>query len=91
MQAIVSGKLASIYKNKDFTSKDSGEVKVGKWQLQFMSEVDMGNGLGKQLIVEKISIPDKMYEDYASRIGEDVEVKVGYFASKNQVIFYGIE
>ena len=51
----------------------------------------MGDGLGEQLVLEKVSIPDSLYLDYKDKVGQDVTVAVGAFASKGKVIYYGIE
>ena len=91
MQIAITGQLAKVFKNTDFTDKVSGEVNVGKWQLQFLSERDMGDGLGQQLVLEKVSIPDSLYPEYADKVGQEVSVNIGVFASKGKIIYYGKE
>ena len=92
MNISITGDLAKLFKNPDFTNKENGEViTVGKWQLQFLTERDMGDGLGSQLVLEKVSIPDNLYDLYKDQVGKEVTVNVGVFSSKGKVIFYGIE
>lgn len=83
MELIVKGKLNNLYKAKDFNEKK------GKWQLQFLEEQASGEGV--QLVVHKISIPDKMFLLYSNKVGEDIEVKVKPMVRGNQVVFYGVE
>lgn len=94
MNLIIKEKLSNIFKNKDFTDSKSGEVSVGKWQLQFITERDKGEGLGKEMILQKVSIPDELYPKYKDKIGQVIELNVGSMISgpdKNhhKVIFYG--
>jgi len=89
MQVYIEGELTNIFKNRDY------EDKAGKWQLQFMSKRDLGDGLGQQLVLEKISIPDEMYPMYKDKIGEEVKVPVGVVVTgpdsrNHKAIFYGI-
>ena len=91
METFIRGELHSIYKTKPFTDKATGEVRPGKYQLQFLSEKDLGDGLGIQLILDKISIPDILYSKYADLKGEEVTLKVGMMVSKGQIILYGKE
>jgi len=91
MELFVKGELHSIFKTKPFTDKVSGEVRPGKHQLQFLSEKDLGDGLGVQLILDKISIPDSLYPKYSEMKGREVTVKVGVMVSKGKPIYYGIE
>ncbi|MDF1882098.1 hypothetical protein JHD50_12445 [Sulfurimonas sp. MAG313] len=87
----IQGKLFNVFKTKDFTNKESLEVRAGKWQLQFLTEKDMGDGLGDQMILDKISIPPSMIHDYKDKVGEEVTVKVGVMTDGKKIIYYGIE
>jgi len=88
MQIVISGKLENVYKSKDFTDKDSGEVTKGKYQLQFMERVESEEGA--QLVVHKISIPQDKAKQYQGKVGENVQVPVKSFAQKGNVIYYGV-
>ncbi|MGB5966667.1 MAG: hypothetical protein WBG65_14185 [Sulfurimonadaceae bacterium] len=91
METLIKGKLFNVFKTKDFTNKETQEVRAGKWQLQFLTEKDMGDGQGEQMILDKISIPSSMIHEYKDKVGEDVTVKVGIMADGKKVIYYGIE
>lgn len=94
MNTFIEGRLTNVFKNADFTDKTSGEVTAGKYQLQFMHKRDMGEGLGEQLVLEKISIPEDIADQYKDKVGQVVKVAVKAMVtngSKNsKVIFYGI-
>jgi len=91
METFIKGQLHNVFKSKDFTDKASGEIRPGKYQLQFLTEKDLGEGLGMQLVLDKISIPDSLYLKYSDMIGKEVSLKVGVMVSKGKPIFYGIE
>lgn len=96
MELILKAKLSNIYKNQDFTDKGTGEVNKGKYQLQFLTERSKGEGLGSEMILEKVSIPDELYPRYKDKVGQDIELKVGSMVTgpdqrKHKVIFYGIK
>jgi len=90
MKIQVAGKLNNIFKRGDFTNKDTGETKQGKYQLEFISQKELIKGSGFETVVEKISIPDELYSKYQDKIGKDIVLEVGAIANKNRVIFYGI-
>lgn len=94
MNIYIKQKLSNIFKNKDYTDKESGEVSLGKWQLQFITERDKGDGLGKEMILEKVSIPDELYPRFKDKIGQVIELNVGSMVIgpdkfNHKVIFYG--
>jgi len=91
MRIEVKGKLNNIFKRGDFTNKDTGELKQGKYQLEFMSQKEVIKGAGFETVIEKVSIPDTLYPKYKDMIGKDVSVPVGAMAQGKRVIFYGIE
>lgn len=88
MQLNLSGKLENVFKAKDYTNKKTGEVKFGKWQLQFHEEVDMEEG--KQLVIHKVSIPDDKAIEYVSKVGEIVVVPVKPYVYNNSIGYYGV-
>lgn len=91
MKVFIEGQLTNIFKNKDFEDKNTGSVTAGKYQLQFLTKRDMGDGLGEQMILEKVSIPDALIGDYRGKEGEIVTVPVNVMATKDRrVIFYGV-
>ena len=87
---VYKGRLTNVFKRGDFEDKKSGEIKVGKYQLEFITQKEVIKGQGFQTVLERISIPDSEYSKYSNEIGNDVEVPVGSMAQNNKVILYGI-
>lgn len=87
---IYKGKLNNIFKRGDFQEK-TGEVKEGKYQLEFITQKEVIKGQGFETVIEKISIPDNLYNEYKSKVGQEVQVKVGAMSSNKRVILYGVE
>jgi len=90
MEIQVKAKLNNIFKRGDFTNKDTGETKEGKYQLEFISQKEVIKGAGFETVIERISIPDELYPKYKDQIGKDIVVNVGAMAQNKRVIFYGI-
>jgi hypothetical protein len=90
MEIQIKAKLNNIFKRGDFTNKDTGEIKVGKYQLEFISQKEVIKGAGFETVIERISIPDELYPKYQNMIGKDIVVTVGAMAQNKRVIFYGI-
>ena len=90
MKIQIVGKLNNIFKRGDFTNKDTGETKQGKYQLEFISQKEIIKGAGFETVVDKISIPDELYPEYKDKIGKDIVLNVGTIVNKNRVIFYGL-
>ncbi len=89
MELILKAQLENVFKAKDFTNKESGEVQTkGKWQLQFMEKVESEDGY--QMVIHKVSVPTEKIAEYRARIGEEIEVPVKVFAQKGKVIYYGV-
>ena len=92
MKNFIQGNLTNIFKNRDYTDSKTGETSEGKYQLQFLTTKDMGDGLGEQMVLEKISIPESLYPKYKDQIGKEVTVLVRAMATKDRkVIYYGVE
>ena len=87
---IYKGTLNNIFKRGNFEDRKTGEVKVGKYQLEFISQKEVIKGQGFETVLERISIPDELYQKYVDSVGEEVEVKVGAMAQNKRVIYYGI-
>jgi len=91
MEIQVKAKLNNIFKRGDFTNKDTGETKEGKYQLEFISQKEVIKGAGFETVIERISIPDTLYPKYKDMIGKEILLNVGVMAQNKRVIFYGIE
>jgi len=88
MELLIKAKLENVFKAKDFVSKD-GEIETrGKWQLQFMEQVEVEEGF--QINIHKVSIPEDKVSEYKNKIGSVVQVPVKSMAFKNKVIYYGV-
>lgn len=88
---IYKGILNNIFKKGDYEDSKSGQLKVGKYQLEFVTQQEVLKGQGFQTVVEKISIPDTVYNKFKNEIGKTVEVNVNSMSYKNKVILYGVE
>lgn len=88
MELVIRAKLHNIFKAKDFKNKDGQIESKGKWQLQFIDEIEGDEGM--QIVVHKVSIPDDKVDVFKSQVGELVEVPVKAFSNKGKVVFYGI-
>jgi len=88
MELYLRGKLQNVFRTKDFTSKEDGRVTKGKYQLQFMEELEGAEGV--QLVIHKVSIPDILATQYLKQRGEDVELKVKPIVNGGKISFYGV-
>jgi len=87
---VYKGTLNNVFKRANFENKTTGEMKQGKYQLEFLTKREVIKGQGFETVLEKISIPDEHYLKYKNMVGKEVEVDVGAMASKNNVILFGI-
>ncbi len=88
MELYLRGKLQNVFRTKDFTSKENGMVTRGKYQLQFMEELEGAEGV--QLVIHKVSIPDILAMNFIGKVGEDVELKVKPIVNGGKISFYGV-
>jgi len=88
MELYLKGKLQNVFRNKDFKNKTTGIVTAGKYQLQFMEEVEGSEGV--QLVIHKVSVPDILAMSYMGKSGEVVELKVKPIINGGKVSFYGV-
>ena len=82
-------KVENLYKSKDFKDKESGEVVAGKWKIQTFEKFETAEGMQMKLI--DISIPEEVANKIKDKIGQEVEIPVGYFAKGGRVFFYGLK
>jgi len=87
---IFKGVLNNIYKKADYEDKKTGEVNLGKWQLEFITQREVNKGEGYQTVLEKISIPKERYKEFANQVGNEVEVQVQAMVNNKSVILYGV-
>ncbi len=88
MELILRGKLQNVFRTKDFTNKTTGVKTVGKYQLQFMEEIEGAEGV--QLVIHKVSIPDILAMTYLGKTNDVVELKVKPIVNDGKVTFYGV-
>ena len=88
MTVIIEGKMFGGYQKPDFTEKETGEVKKGKYVVQLMVENELKNGQIKNELLD-VSIPSELIPKYKGKIGEVVQIRCKY-VSKEKVTFYGV-
>ena len=89
MELYLKGTLQNVFRNKDFKDKTTGQIaSKGKYQLQFMEEVESAEGV--QLVIHKVSVPDLLAMNFIGKVGEEVELKVKSIVNGGKVSFYGV-
>ena len=88
MTVTIEGKMFGGYQKPDYTNKETGEVKEGKYIVQIMTPQILRNGATKNEIFD-VSIPNELVPEYQNRDGETIQVKCNYM-SKEKVTFYGV-
>lgn len=81
-------KIENIFKAKDFTDKNSGEVKFGKWKVQGFDNVETDEGTQIKLV--DVSVPDNVAFKLKEQIGETVSIEVGAYSNNGRVGYYGL-
>lgn len=91
MEFLARGVPINVFKKKDFIDKnDSNNSRVGKWTVQYMAERDMGEGLGVQMVLEDITLPEDVSDSRVKSIqearvnGEVVEIPVRFYVKDNK-------
>jgi hypothetical protein len=88
MELVLKGKLENVFKAKDYKDKISGDVTPGKYQAQFIEQVESDEG--SQLVIHKVSVPEEKVQLLKNKIGEIVSLPVKAYSNKGQVGFYGV-
>lgn len=88
MTVIIEGKMLSGYQKPDFTDKETGDIKQGKFYVQLMIEQKLKNDEIKNELLD-VSVPDELISKYKGKEGQLVQVKCNYMA-KERVTFYGV-
>ena len=89
MELYLKGRLENVFRTKDFIDKTTGQIATkGKYQLQFMEEIEGAEGV--QLVIHKVSIPDSLAMTYLDKRGQEVEIKVKPLVNGGKVSFYGV-
>ena len=85
---MIKGKMFGGYQRPDYTDKETGVVKKGKYIVQLMTEQTLSNGETKNEIFD-VSIPSELIPEYQNKEGETVQIKCNYMA-REKVTFYGV-
>jgi len=85
VELYLKGKVENVVKGRDFTNKDTGEVKKGSVKLQFIT-IDELKGL--QTI--DVSVPDEFATKAYELKGKEVNLPVVVFA-RNSRIYYRVK
>lgn len=88
MKLLLELEVTNIYKSKDFTDKDSGEVKKGKWKIQTFDKILSEDG--EQLKLYDISLPDNKVDSYRESLGETIQIPVSTYVANGRVGYYGV-
>ncbi len=88
MKLQIELKIENLFKAKDFTNKDNGEVTVAKWKIQTFDNIETESGTKMQLV--DISINDETYMRLKDSVGKVVTIPVKTFINKGRVGYYGI-
>ena len=88
MTVIIEGKMFGGYLRPDFTNKETGQVKEGKYIVQLMIEQKLKNGEIKNELMD-VSIPKELIPKYKGKENQVVQIKCNYM-SKEKVTFYGV-
>jgi hypothetical protein len=81
----LKGKVENVVRGKDFTNKETGEVKKGSVKLQFIG-LDEVKGL--QTI--DVSVPEEFENKAFELKGKEVQLPVSVFA-RNSKIYYRVK
>ncbi len=85
VELYLKGKVENVVKGKDFTNKETGEVKPGALKLQFI-HLDEVRGL--QTV--DVTVP-REFEDKAKELkGKEVSLPIEVFA-RNSKIYYRVK
>lgn len=88
MELYLKGKLQNVFRTKDFKNKTTGIITQGKYQLQFMEEIEGAEGV--QLVIHKVSVPDILAMSFMDKTLQEVELKVKSIVNDGKVTFYGV-
>jgi len=82
-------KIENLYKAKDFTDTDSGQVTKGKWKIQTFDRIETESG--EQIKLFDVSIPEGKAHLLKDKVGTVVKIPVGIYVSNGKVGYYGLD
>ena len=82
VELYLKGKVENVIKGKDFTNKETGEVKKGSIRLQFIAIDEVG---GLQTI--DVNVPEEYGDKAFDLKGKEVNLPVDIFASSSKVYY----
>ena len=85
VELYLKGKVENVVKGKDFTNKETGEVKKGSVKLQFIYLDDV-----RGLQTLDVTVPEEFEEKAKELKGKEVDFPVEVFA-RNSKIYYRVK
>ena len=85
VELYLKGKVENVVKGRDFTNKETGEVKSGALKLQFIYLDDV-----RGLQTLDVSVPKEFEEKAKELKGKEVSFPVELFA-RNSKIYYRVK
>ena len=85
VELYLKGKVENVVKGKDFTNKETGEVRKGSLKLQFIHLDDVR---GLQTI--DVTVPEELEEKAKDLKGKEISFPVEVFA-RNSKIYYRVK
>jgi hypothetical protein len=86
---MLKGELTKLFKNNDYSNKETGEVVNGRYQLQFLYEKVKDDG-SSELAIQKISIPEDYYDYFKDKEKKQVQIELGVMVGndKRSLMYY---
>lgn len=84
----LTGKIANVFKTDQRTDKKTGEVYAAGEKVQLQVDREFENG-SRRLELITLAYPGALL--MADRVGSDLSVPVGVFASGGQLQFYALK
>ena len=85
VELYLKGKVENVVKGKDFTNKETGEVRPGALKLQFIHLDDV-----RGLQTLDVTVPKEFEEKAKDLKGKEINVPVELFA-RNSKIYYRVK
>jgi len=82
VELYLKGKVENVVKGKDFTNKETGEVRRGSVKLQFIHLDDV-----RGLQTVDVSVPEELENKAFELKGKEINIPVEVFASNSKVYY----
>jgi len=82
----LKGRVENVVKGKDYTNKETGEVRKGTVKLQFLGVDDV-----RGLMTVDVSVPEEFESKAMQLKGEEVDIPVSVFARNSKIYYRALE